>query len=149
MAKMGLPIAPGEIGSHIPHFHFLGNFYALPIEFEGIVYKNLEAAYQAQKTEDPQLRATFSQLKPHEAIKAGRTLTLRKDWKDVKLEIMGKLLRIKFSRTGTLAAYLRKTTGDEIIEINYSGETFWGQDHRKGGQNNLGKLLMEVRQEIQ
>lgn len=148
MAKMGLPILPGEIGSHIGHFEFLGNNYKLPIEFEGIVYKNLQAAYQAQKTEDPQLRATFSQLSAHEAIKAGKTLTLRKNWAQIKVDVMTKLLRIKFNRTGTMAANLRKTEGDQIVEFNYAGETFWGVDHIKGGQNNLGKLLMQIRQEI-
>lgn len=135
-------------------YGFLSNFYAIPIEFEGLKYTSVEHAYQAAKTEDDNLRATIASLTtPGYAKKAGRNLLLREDWEDVKIPIMLRLLQKKF-RNPILKAALLQTGDAYLVEGNYWHDNFWGncscsRCQRIQGENWLGKLLMQVRDELQ
>jgi predicted NAD-dependent protein-ADP-ribosyltransferase YbiA (DUF1768 family) len=75
-------------------------------------------------------------------------MPLRKDWEQVKLQIMRELVAQKFLAP-ELAKNLHATFPHELIEGNYWHDLFWGQcfcpKHRGKGQNNLGKILMQVR----
>lgn len=55
---------------------------------------------------------------------------------------MREVLKIKFSDP-VLMTKLTNVKG-EIVEDNYWGDTFWGRCNGSG-QNNLGKILMEIR----
>lgn len=67
----------------------------------------------------------------------------RPDWNKVKKRIMANILDIKFS--DPVLRQLLDDTGDaEIIEGNSWGDTYWGVC-RGVGQNNLGKILMNIR----
>jgi len=123
---------------------FLSNFYATEICLLGLTYKNAEAAFQAQKTLDPFLRKQFCGLDPSAAKAIGRTLPLRSDWEDVKVDIMKSVLEIKFSNP-FLEKELMKTKQEILVEGNNWGDTFWGVCGGKG-KNMLGKLLMEIRE---
>ena len=68
--------------------YFLSNFYPSPVKYEGITYQNSEAAFQAAKCVDPADRIKFANLNPSEAKRLGRRVKLRKDWEDVKVEVM-------------------------------------------------------------
>ena len=69
----------------------LSNFYKAECEYEGLVYRNSEAAFQAAKVLDNETRKKFQNLNPSEAKRLGRNVTLRKDWGDVKyLRLFGK-----------------------------------------------------------
>lgn len=140
------------ISSFDGEFRFLSNFYGLPIEYEGISFKNNEAAFQAMKTLDKNKRLEISQMPPNLAKRAGRTVKLREDWNDIRLQIMLDINRIKYSNE-----YLKKkllATGDaELIEGNYWHDNFWGNCSCQKcvnikGENNLGKILMQIREEI-
>jgi predicted NAD-dependent protein-ADP-ribosyltransferase YbiA (DUF1768 family) len=61
---------------------------------------------------------------------------------------MRELLRQKFAKPSILADRLIDTGNCQLIEGNYWGDTFWGVCKGKG-ENWLGKLLMEIRAEIQ
>jgi ribA/ribD-fused uncharacterized protein len=80
----------------------------------------------------------------------GRRVRMRDDWEDVKLDVMRRWLRLKFSTPSFRDALI--ATGDaELIEGNTWHDTQWGCVQRGGawvGENMLGKLLMEVRAEI-
>jgi predicted NAD-dependent protein-ADP-ribosyltransferase YbiA (DUF1768 family) len=61
---------------------------------------------------------------------------------------MRDLIRIKFSKD-PLKSRLLNTGDSELIEGNWWGDKFWGVDERTGvGKNNLGKILMEIREEL-
>ena len=82
---------------------------------------------------------------PGEAKRMGRQVTLRKDWEDVKISVMEKGLRMKFA-IPELRDKLLATGEEELVEGNWWGDTCWGVC--KGvGANNLGKLLMKIREE--
>ena len=67
------------------------------------------------------------------------------NWNDIKLKVMRRALRHKFA-AGTEAAGLLAGTGiDYLVEYAPWGDTYWGVDKDKQGQNWWGRLLMEQR----
>ena len=127
---------------------FLSNFYPSRVEFDGVVYPTVEHAYQAAKTLDPELRKKVRDaVKPGAAKRLGRGVALRADWETVKCRVMFTLLRWKFHHQPLRGRLL--ATGDaELVEGNRWGDTYWGVCGGKG-ENRLGKLLMQVRKELQ
>lgn len=135
------------INSFKGQYSFLSNFYPVQVEIEGIVYPSVEHAYVAMKTMDIELRKQISLVETAGKVKRmGRTLNIRSDWDHIKLPVMFGLLRLKFQKP-ELKLLLISTGDSHLEEGNWWGDTFWGVC--KGvGENNLGKLLMRVRQEI-
>ena len=83
---------------------------------------------------------------PGKAKRLGRKVTLRPDWEQIKTYTMLLLLRIKFSDEN-LATKLLETGEQKLIEGNSWGDCFWGVCDGVG-ENHLGKLLMQVREEL-
>lgn len=139
------------ITSFTGRYRFLSNFYPAAVVLDGVLYQSVEHAYQAAKTLDHKERKKFQVplLPPADAKKMGRGVTLRPDWESVKLNIMLVLLRDKFYGTnpGHLTEQLLDTGDAELIEGNWWGDIFWGVCNGIG-ENHLGKLLMQVREEI-
>ncbi len=127
---------------------FLSNFYPAKVEFDGVVYPTVEHAYQAAKTLDPALRKKIRDVvRPGAAKHLGRGVPLRPDWETVKCRVMFLLLRWKFHHQ-PLRGWLLATGDGELVEGNRWGDTYWGVC-RGEGENRLGKLLMQVRKELQ
>lgn len=132
-------------------FDFLSNFFASPIRYEGMVYPTVEHAFQAAKTMDMAKRREIAGLPtPGAAKRAGRQVTLRPDWEEVKVDVMETLLREKFSNPH-LNFCLRITDGHFLEEGNNWCDNFWGVCRcprcNGNGRNQLGKLLMKIRAE--
>ena len=64
----------------------------------------------------------------------------------MRIAIMHRLLRQKFSDP-RLAAALLRTTPHPLINYNTHGDRFWGVCE-DSGENTLGRLLMEIRTEL-
>ena len=129
-------------------YFFLSNFYPCSVTYKGITYSTSEAAYQAQKTFDESERIRISKLSdPHDAKEEGQKIKCRTDWDDVKLEEMYNICKIKFTQNPNLGKLLIETQNEEIIEGNDWDDTFWGVFNGEG-QNNLGKILMQIRKEL-
>jgi ribA/ribD-fused uncharacterized protein len=131
---------------------FLSNFFGCDILLDGETYPTIEHAFQAAKTFDPEQRRIVRQAaSPSQAKRLGREITLRRDWEQVKFEIMFELLKQKFSQPD-LRQKLLETGDAELIEGNTWGDQVWGAiqvNDQWVGENRLGKLLMKVRAEIQ
>jgi ribA/ribD-fused uncharacterized protein len=132
-------------------YAFLSNFYPHEVIFEGDVYPSSEHAFQAAKTvskaERRQIRLASS---PGKAKRMGKEVTLQPGWEDMKINVMLKILRLKF-KDPKLCGLLLATGDSTLIEGNTWRDDFWGQIRKDGrwfGQNYLGKLLMQVRDEI-
>lgn len=136
------------IDSFRGQYFFLSNFFEAPIIYDDIIYGSSEAAYQAQKTLDISQRKLFSELTPLKAKKRGEQLALRSDWEAVKLDIMYEICKAKFKQHEELRQLLISTCGEELIEGNDRGDTFWGVSDGVG-ENHLGKILMRIRDELQ
>lgn len=133
----------GFIGS----YRFLSNFYPSVVLWHGIMWPTVEHAFQAAKaTTDAQRQWILEAKRPGVAKQRGRKIDLRPDWDDVKLDIMHRLLQLKFSLSD-LRPKLLSTQDWELLEDNNWGDRFWGTVDGKG-ENHLGKLLMKVRSEI-
>ena len=128
-------------------YYYLSNFYYCHIIMDGKRYQSVEHAFQAAKTIDDEERKCVRHSRtPSEAKYFGRRVTLRSDWESVKVQIMHDLLLQKFSELSLRSKLL--STGDaEIVEGNTHNDTFWGVCNGIG-QNQLGKLLMQVRDEL-
>ena len=126
-------------------FRFLSNFYPAPIMYRGIAYPTSEHAYQAAKTLNENSRMNISILgSPYEAKKYGRTVALRVDWDEIKLEVMAEIVRAKFIQNPSLKEKLLATDDATLEEGNTWGDTYWGICKGEG-ENHLGKTLMELR----
>lgn len=136
-------------------YFFLSNFYNAYLMYEGDTYCSTEAAFQAAKTLDKKKRAEIARLSPSDAKKAGRKVELRADWEDVKDDVMYEVCRAKFTMNDSL--HLRErllATGDEeLVEGNTWHDNYWGDCQCERckdikGRNQLGKILMRIREEL-
>jgi ribA/ribD-fused uncharacterized protein len=134
-----------KIESFKGYFRFLSNFWLAEVEFEETTYPCVENAYQAAKTLDLETRKLFLGLTPGQAKAKGRSLEIRPDWESIKIPVMTQLVRSKFQHP-ILKKQLLDTGDFELIEGNTWGDTFWGVCNGKG-ENNLGKILMKIREE--
>jgi len=123
---------------------FLSNFWECSVVYEGLHYKNAEAAFQAQKCANPADKRRFIALDGAKAKAMGKTIDLRQDWNAVKLNVMYKVLQHKFTQNPELYSQLKDTGTEEIIEGNWWYAKYWGVCNGVG-ENHLGKLLMLIR----
>jgi ribA/ribD-fused uncharacterized protein len=139
---------PAAIDSFSGPFAFLSNFAHSPIIFDGLPYSTVEHAFQAAKTLDVGERRRIADMQsPRDAKRAGRRLALRADWDKERVGVMLALLRLKFSPGTPMAEKLLATGGADLIEGNTWGDRFWGTVDGVG-QNHLGRLLVQVRSEL-
>lgn len=117
-----------------------------PVVYEDLSFYSAEAAFQSAKSTDLNIRKQFCCLFPKQAKKMGRAIRLREDWEEVKDQVMYDILKSKFSNE-RLRQLLLQTGNKELIENNSWNDTYWGVCNGKG-QNKLGKLLMQVREEL-
>jgi ribA/ribD-fused uncharacterized protein len=138
-----------EIKGFQGQYRFLSNFYPCEIWWEGYCYKSSEAAYQASKTADLTIKERMEKLNARDARTLGQDKTqtiLIPGWDTLKLNVMYRILRIKFAKD-PLRGQLESTYTSYLEETNYWRDDFWGVYNGKG-ENHLGRLLMLVRDEI-
>lgn len=135
-------------------YAWLSNFAYSPFECDGWWYPTVEHYFQAAKTLDIQeYKSIVAAATPGQAKRLGRRITLRPDWEKVKDQIMLDAVRLKFTQNDDLRAALL-ATGDEYLEEgNWWGDRYWGvyyaNENADGiGQNKLGQILMQVREEM-
>jgi len=127
---------------------FLSNFFPSPIEWREKTWTTVEHAYQAAKAlrEEDAEKIRLAET-PGRAKRLGRKVSLKPTWDSAKIAIMTRLVREKFVQNPGLRDRLLLTIGEELVEGNTWGDTFWGSC-RGEGRNELGKILMLVREEL-
>lgn len=126
-------------------YYFLSNFYSSPVYYRGMTFRNAEAAFHAQK--DRSRASEFTRLNPSEAKRLGRRVRLRRDWEDIKEDIMFEVVMAKFGGSQTLADALLATGDEKLVEGNTWGDRYWGVCDGKG-LNKLGGILERVRENL-
>ena len=72
---------------------------------------------------------------------------VRQDWHDIKFSVLRDLNFQKYRNSPKLRQMLLNT-GDAVLEEgNTWGDTYWGICNGVG-ENNLGKILMEIREAL-
>lgn len=126
------------------------NFALFPIRLKGKNWPTSEHYFQAMKfksaaDQDDILKSST----PMGAAKRGRDRKrkLREDWDSVKCDIMREAVRAKFNQYEDLKALLLSTRDAEIIE-HTENDAYWGDGGNGSGKNMLGRILMEIREEL-
>lgn len=133
-------------------YNFLSNFFDSPIFEEGIFYPTVEHYFQAMKTLNPVERKGIAHAAtPSIAKQLGRQVTLRKDWEQVKDQVMEHALHIKFANPD-LKNKLLATEPEYLEEGNWWHDNYWGVCYcskcQNRGKNHLGHILMALRKEL-
>ena len=132
------------------NYGYLSNFSKSPFSFNGEKWKTSEHCYQASKFTSAAIRdrIRFAQT-PEEAFKISRENNrhIRDDWTENKYDMMQNIVYEKFLQNKKLAHFLI-STGDAIIKEHSNNDSFWGDGGDGSGQNNLGKILMHVRDSL-
>ena len=127
---------------------FLSNFYRCAVEFDGVFYSSAEHAYVAAKSLDHGVRMKVRRiLHPGDVKRYGRKIAIRDGWDDIKFSVMRAIVTDKFMNNPALREKLIATGDEHIEEGNWWGDTYWGVCEGEG-KNNLGKIIMHVREEI-
>ena len=131
---------------------FLSNFYNSPLWYNGELWPTVEHAFQAAKVDDETAKQILVAKTPGEAKRLGRRGVMRPDWDTKRIEVMRECLQRKFLCNDELLKRLLATGDEELIEGTTWHDNYWGMcgcDRCRGnGQNKLGQILMQVREEI-
>lgn len=155
-----------ELGSNNHKYSFLSNFHeGDPFELWGIKWATAEHAYAASKVFDVNeevFNAIVNSTDPQEAKTLGRTANpIRKDWDEIKYDIMKQVVRAKFLKCHNLTAALLNTGDAYLQEGTFWHDAVWGVELtyvqpdggldiepdpvERYGKNWLGTILMETR----
>ncbi|WP_262267347.1 MULTISPECIES: NADAR family protein [Microvirga] len=130
------------------------NLYRRTMEFEGRTFPTAEHAYQFGKARRPEVRE-WLMAAPSPALLAMAAHGLyywdvAPNWSRTKVDRMRAVLRAKFSQHRDLHDILLSTGAARLIEsatVDSPVNRFWGEVNGQG-QNTLGRLLEEIREEL-
>ncbi len=133
-------------------YSFLSNFFKCPngIYFNNIVFPSTENAYQSFKFSEKYAKA-FAQLTATQSKELAKMIKDKDksgynddDWRKKKKDIMFGLVFQKFTNDLDFKKKLIDTKDKYLEESNSWGDQYWGVCNGVG-ENNLGKILMRVR----
>ena len=128
-----------------------------PLLVNGVTFQTLEALFQVMKF--PHLPEVQHQIIAEKNlmkvawIGRGRANTPRADWKAVRVDVMRWAVRVKLAQHWEAFGMLLLETGERPIVENSARDDFWGaipdaDGAHLVGENHLGRLLMELRDEL-
>jgi N-glycosidase YbiA len=127
------------------------NFAPFGIELDDQWWQTTEHYFQAQKFLDQAYQDKIRHASdPKTAANLGRSrsVVIREDWEEIKDDVMRKAVLQKFQTHSQLRELLISTGNEDIVE-NAPGDYYWGCGTDGSGKNMLGKILQEVRFQIQ
>ena len=137
--------------STIDEHGYLSNFSPHGFELDGQYWLTVEHYFQAQKFPGSDYAETIRRAEtPKKAKSLGRSRKhpLRPDWEEVKVDIMRRAVRAKFTTHHEIRDALLATGDQDLIEAA-PNDYFWGAGRHGTGQNVLGKILMDLRTQLQ
>ncbi len=133
----------GELG-------YLANYSQHGFTKDGVYYKTVEHYYQAMKFPEGEIRdRIIAADTPKEASNIGRDRNnIRiENFKNVKNQVMFDGILEKFRQNRDIAYKLIETRNKEIVEATVD-EYYWGIGKDKTGENNIGKIIVKVREQL-
>lgn len=129
------------------------NFSAHPIQIDGEIWPTSEHYFQAQKfisTAPEYAEKIRLEPSPMKAANMGRSrkVPLRTDWEEVKDDVMRKAVYAKVKAYADVRETLISTHQEVLIEKT-TKDMYWGCGSDGSGKNMLGKILMEIRSQLQ
>lgn len=131
-------------------YRFLSNFHLSDVYYEGDLYPSTEHAFQAAKyPRDKRTPFIDMDISCMVAKKLGRKKDIPEFdiaiWDAKKYEVMCAVVFDKFYRHHDLRHLLLETGDRHLEETNHWWDMYWGVCQGKG-ENNLGEILMKVRE---
>lgn len=135
---------------------YFSPYSAHAIEVDGVVFPTLEHAYQCSRYEDKkiidEIMSARSPVKAWEVSSKYKHLQIS-DFKDEshKLDVMKKLMRLKVDQHEEIRKALIDSGDLQIVKhiTTYPpGDGFWDDGADGSGLNHIGRLWMEIRDEI-
>lgn len=141
-------------------YGWMGNMAPYPITVEGKIWRTSEALFQGMRFDDEVIKEIIRKEKSPMAAKmkakkySNQMVVIPMSELDV--EHMKKCVRMKFDQHPELKKMLLDSVGSFIFEDigNRKGERhkFWGvkriSENEGDGQNMMGRILMELRDEL-
>jgi len=126
------------------------NFSAHTVEIWERIFPTVEHAFQWKKfeTTEPELAAKILAAgSPWHAKKLSRSSSnMHTDWHNTRVTIMTEIVRAKVLQHEDVRVLLLSTGNKTIVE-NSPVDDFWGAGANGRGENQMGKILMKIRQE--
>ena len=140
------------IGFYPREFYPFDNFSSFKVKWNGYLYSSVEEAYQAASFMGSDEELVEKIKKSYSADDAQRIAYAnrdkqRKDWDNIKVDIMEELLRLKLEQNPYVKKKLLQTKKNLIVEDSPK-DSFWGWGPNRNGNNQLGKLWMKLRDEL-
>lgn len=131
-------------------YRFLSNFYPTKFLFQGFEWSTAEHAYQAMKKVDLEYwkKLLDPSVTAADAKRLGREVDIDSSFHRNRIHYMRMIVNAKFGSNPELMKMLRETAPHELVEGNTWGDTFWGQCPIGNGRNELGKILMTIRDSV-
>ena len=130
--------------------YFLSNFSSFKVCWRGRQWMTAEHAYQSGKFDDETITEEIRlATSSHDAKRIARLHegAIRESWADEKLDIMKEIIRAKIEQHEYIREQLLVTDGAFLVEDS-PVDDFWGRGSDWQGSNHLGKIWMELREEL-
>lgn len=131
-------------------YRWLSNFSPCKIILDDVEYPSVEHAYMSAKSNDEEWKKYCSDVNntAGQVKKQSRRVKLVDNWDLIKIDVMKQCLIQKFNQEPYKTKLIE--TGDlHIQEGNRWNDKFWGVCLKTNqGQNHLGKLIMEIRNNL-
>jgi ribA/ribD-fused uncharacterized protein len=143
----------GEVvGFYEREFYCFSNFSSFAVEWKGKIWQTSEHAYQAAHFFDtaPEIvEEIYNAKSAHEAYEIANNNTEKepKDWEEKKVNIMEDIVRAKLKQNPYVMHKLIQTEDKYIVEDSPKDDC-WGWGRNRDGRNELGKIWMKLRDEI-
>jgi ribA/ribD-fused uncharacterized protein len=131
-------------------FYVLSNFSSFAVEWKGKLYPTSEHVYHSEKFDDEEMKELIRCARSaHDALKLAHKHIdkYRSDWNLVQLVVMKEILQAKIDQHPYVKKKLLESKDRELIEDSWR-DSYWGWGPNKDGRNCLGKLWMELREEL-
>jgi ribA/ribD-fused uncharacterized protein len=146
-------VTSGEIvGFYEREFCCFSNFSSFAVKWRGRDWPTSEHAYQAAHflESNPGLA---NRIQVSASAHAAYTLAhenkddIPSDWDERKIGVMEQIVRCKLEQHPYIQKKLRQT-GNRIIVEDSPKDSFWGWGPDKNGRNELGKIWVKLREEL-
>jgi N-glycosidase YbiA len=135
---------------------YFSPYTAHAIEIDGVLFPTVEHAYQCQRYSDQgiidEIRAATSPVYAWEVSTKYKHLQIPEFRnEDYKLEVMKKMMRLKAAQHADVRQALIDSGDKKIVKhiVSYPpGDGFWDDGEDGRGENHMGRMWMEIRDEI-
>lgn len=147
-------VSDGFAGFFLDGWYVFDNFAPFSIRYDNKYYPTAEHLFQSLKYINTapgiaeKIRTMGSPADVFEYTRDAKLKSLREpNWDEVKVQNMEMIIRLKYEQHSFIQKVLKESGSLEIIEMN-NNDSFWGWGKDYSGRNELGKIWMRIRDEV-